>query len=379
MSEPRLLKPNEKPDWLDLLIQEKITVPGQRHSEHHTFACMGENGFFAEVSARILSLQRIEFSYSVSLLFVRQDNLDYETNGERQVSVNRTPTNANDEYAVHRYLADDPDFAAPDQYCPGLDAMRYQRRPDAETLRLCGDVLDFINEKLCRIATVQGIYDEAAATHQMYVDYEEKKYESARAAGDFVSKADIARKIRTLVAEDIRGGIDAPGCVCMYPGRKEEALEWIDAFRSCSSDRLHVPNIETDPKASEYIARAERFHTNGNMEGAFPEDADMEGEFFGEENMEGEFFGEEDMEGEFPEEASDMDCYFAYFDYSPLSDRPMDPDTYQRLNALVRPLEEAILEDRVEAYFEKNYAENKAFIESHFPFRLPEKWNALVK
>ena len=57
----------------------------------------------------------------------------------------------------------------------------------------------------------------------------------------------------------------------------------------------------------------------------------------------------------------------------------MDPDTYQRLNALVRPLEEAILEDRVEAYFEKNYAENKAFIESHFPFRLPEKWNALVK
>ena len=224
MSEPRLLKPNEKPDWLDLLIQEKITVPGQRHSEHHTFACVGENGFFAEVSARILDLKRIEFNYSISPLFVRQDNLDCEANGERQVSVNRTPTNANDEYAVHRYLADDPDFAAPDQYCPGLDAMRYQRRPDAETLRLCGAVLDFINEKLCRIATVQGIYDEAAATHQMYVDYEEKKYESARAAGDFVSKADIARKIRTLVAEDIRGGIDAPGCVCMYLGRKEEAL-----------------------------------------------------------------------------------------------------------------------------------------------------------
>ncbi len=369
MSEPRLLKPNEKSDWLDLLIQEKITVPGQRHSEYHSFACMCENGFFAEVSARILSLQRIEFSYSVSPLFARQDNLDYEANGEQQVSVNRTPTNANDEYAVHRYLAGDPDFAAPDQYCPGLDAMRYQRRPDAQTLRLCGDVLDFINEKIRRIANVQGIYDEAAATHQMYVDYEKKKYEASRAAGDFVSKADIARKMRMLVAEDIRGGIDAPGCVCMYLGRKEEALEWIDAFRNCSSDRLHVPNIETDPRASEYIARAERFHTSGNMEDGF----------FGEADMEGDFFGEADMEGGFPEEASDMDCYFAYFAYSPLSDRPMDADTFQRLNALVRPLEEAILENRVEAYFEKNYAENKAFIESHFPFHLPEEWNASVQ
>ena len=101
MSEPRLLKPNEKPDWLDLLIQEKITVPGQRYSEHHSFACMCENGFFAEVSARILDLKRIEFNYSISPLFAKQDNLDYEANGERQVSVNRTPTNANDEYAVH--------------------------------------------------------------------------------------------------------------------------------------------------------------------------------------------------------------------------------------------------------------------------------------
>ena len=65
---------NDRPrDWLDELLLERITVPGQRYMDDHRLVIMGDSGLLISVYVRILTGKRMEFNYNHAVLFAHQD------------------------------------------------------------------------------------------------------------------------------------------------------------------------------------------------------------------------------------------------------------------------------------------------------------------
>ena len=282
----RILKGGKPSDWLDRMLLERITVPGQYFLEHHMLTCMCDSGFLVNVFVRVLTGKFLEFNYDIVPLFAKQDNLDYQAPGfKREVHVgNCAPYVANYEYDKIHTLAGDPEFINTKPTGAYFYYLRYQRKPDPDIVRKSSALLDYINGELIRADTVRGLYEKAVRDEQRHFEW--LKYQLVHFNNDGVFNY---RKRRRTPYSFIKNGRDVAGCVMMYLGKKEEALEVLAEERRAGA----------------------RY-----------------------------------------------------------------PEVIQRN---VIPLERAIETNTVEAYFGENYAENKAFIEAHYPFQLPEKWNDWLK
>lgn len=296
MANEHILETGKKIDWLDQLLIDQITIPGDKVVKKHTLLCMGENGILSSIYIRTLSGKRLEFNYEHAVLFAKQKDLIYEEPGQKIIELSENPIMAEFEYSKLR------DVTSTDAYNyhfdPFFRALKYSKKPDDTTVQCCTEMLKYINEKLMKASTIQGIYDSGVERHDIHEAYLAKHPEEPS-----YSKPSVAMSIKGA-------GIDAPGCVCMFLNKKEEALEWISRTR----------------KHYFWIFR--------------PDDISKT--------------SLEELRARYKQRDEFADQY-------------------------VGGIRQAIETNTVEAYFQQNYERNKAFIEEHSPFRLPEKWDALVK
>lgn len=291
-----LLNSDKKRDWLDDLLLERITIPGQRYMENHRLVIMGDSGLFVSVYVRTLYGKRMEFNYDHSVLFARQDSMEevyFDVGKTFHPIIDFSSCNANSQYSKERVVSG---ADVNDKYDHSFfDTLKYCKRPDDSTIQRCAEVLDYINGELQKASSINGIYESGMEGKRLQIAWIKSR---ARRTASYGLSVDHYRKDMENVVDMpatmmITGaGLDAPGCVCVFLDKKEQAIEWIARTR-------------------EQYAR----------------------------------FKEDEIE----------------------------------ILKSVCSLERAIQTNTVDAYFQSNYEINKAFIEKHYPFRLPDKWNAVVR
>lgn len=290
-----VLNSEKKMDWLDELLLERVTVPGQRYMEDHRLAIMGDNGLFMSVYVRTLSGKRMEFNYDHAVLFALQESREEDLLDVGMKHLNSHPSlclnscNANILYEKERVVSG-TDLA--DRYDPFFDTLKYRRKPEEDIIRRCTEVLDYIDGKLQKASTINGVYESGIEDEKKHIAWQkisERRYSS----GYRYAVIDIENTIKTPDTIMIYGaGMDASGCVCVFLDKTEQAIKWIAKERELNA---------------------------------------------------GYALGE------------------------------------QMALRITQGLERAIQTNTVEEYFQHNYEVNKAFIEKHYPFRLPDKWNAVVR
>lgn len=348
-----LLNSDRPRDWLDELLLERITIPGQRYMDDHRLVIMGDSGLLVSVYVRILTGKRMEFNYNHAVLFAHQDNRSvvYDEKGNEYAEVCVDSNNANTSYSKERCVSG---ADAVDKYSNSFfDTLKYRRKPDSDIIQRCCEVLDYIDGKLQKASTIEGVYESGIEDKKLHIAWmESEARRSSRYGGETASQAyDDAVKLSPIRL--IRGaGDDAPGCVCVFLDKKDQALEWIREIREF------------------YHATTEDVHKRiRELEDAIQADRKDPSQI--------KYFkmpGDEKL------------IVHPYYTWPKKLLRLSLEEAYRNIGSheeiaerIVRVLERAIQTNTVEEYFQHNYETNKAFIEEHYPFRLPNKWNAVVK
>lgn len=145
---------------------------------------------------------------------------------------------------------------------------------------------------------------------------------------------------------------DTPGCVCMFLDKKDQALEWIGEIRefyhaTTEDERKTIQELEES-------IQADRKDPNQIKYFKMPGDEKL--------------------------------IIHPYYTWPKKLLRLSLEEAYRNFGSndkvaerIVHGLEREIQTNTVEEYFQHNYEVNKAFIEEHYPFRLPDKWNAVVR
>lgn len=352
-----VLNGEKKMDWLDELLLERITVPGQRYMEDHRLVIMGDSGLFISVYVRNLSGKRMEFNYNHAVLFAQQESFEEELPdvGSGRLGSSLHPMlcldscNANALYSKERVVSG-TDLA--DRYDPFFDTLKYRRKPDEDVIRRCTEVLDYIDGKLKKASTINGIYELGIEEKNLHVAWLKTKVRRDTCYGYGIND-EIEKMINTPDAWMIEGaGEDAPGCVCVFLDKKDQALKWIAYTRN----HFHIGTEETLKRIRE-------------LEEALQADRKDPSQI--------KYFK---MPGK------EEQIIHPYYTWPKKLLRSCLDEAYRTLGSddeiadrIVQGLERAIQTNTVEEYFQHNYEVNKAFIEKHYPFRLPDKWNAVVK
>lgn len=348
-----LLNSDRPRDWLDELLLERITVPGQRYMDDHRLVIMGDSGLFISVYVRILTGKRMEFNYNHAVLFAHQDNklTVYNEKGNEYAEVCMDSNNANASYSKERCVSG---ADAVDKYSDSFfDTLKYRKKPDSDIIQRCCEVLDYIDGKLRKASTIEGVYESGIENKKLRIAWmESEARRNVGYGGETASQAyDDALKLSPV--RMIRGaGDDAPGCVCMFLDKKDQALEWIGEIRE--SYHAITEDVHKQIRELEEAIQADRKDPSQikylNLPGL------------------------------------EKPIVHPHYTWPKERLRSLLEDAYNNLGLhdkvaerIVQGLERAIQTNTVEEYFQHNYEVNKAFIEEHYPFRLPDKWNAVVR
>lgn len=349
-----LLNSDRPRDWLDELLLERITVPGQRYMDDHRLVVMGDSGLLISVYVRILTGKRMEFNYNHAVLFAHQDNrlAVYNEKGNEYAEVCMDSNNANASYSKERCVSG-ADAVGKYSDFSFFDTLKYRRKPDYDIIQRCCEVLDYIDGKLRKASTIEGVYESGIEDKKLHIAWmESKARRNSKYGGETASQAyDDALKLSPVRL--IRGaGDDAPGCVCMFLDKKDQALEWIAEIRE-----LYQVDTEADQKKIRELEEAIQADRKDPNQIKYL-------------NMPGH----------------GKPIVHPYYTWPKELLRSLLEDAYNDLGSndkiaegIVQGLERAIQTNTVEEYFQHNYEVNKAFIEEYYPFRLPDKWNAVVK